>query len=112
MRLGVLLRVSSDRQDEGRQRRTVRVFFKDQGWPIPPDDLWFVDKEARDQSDIRPEFQRMLGLVKSRKFDGIVIEKFDRFGVQDVDEWFYFRHIFRQADCKIYSVVDGELTTK
>ncbi len=111
MSTAAYLRVSTDEQDHARQRRAVRECMKDNGLSAA-DDLWFSDKESRDLDYKRPDFQRMMRLVEKGSIRTIVVEKFDRFGVQDVDEWFAYRHKLRQHDCRLLSAIDGDLTGK
>jgi DNA invertase Pin-like site-specific DNA recombinase len=106
-----LLRVSSKDQDEDRQRNDVIALAKEHGHTIPPHH-WFVDKESRDRSDHRPEFQRLLDLVIKGKVKLVIIQTFDRFGVSDEVEWFHFQHIFRKAGCGLVSVKEGDLFAK
>jgi DNA invertase Pin-like site-specific DNA recombinase len=71
-----------------------------------------VDKESRDRSDHRPEFQRLVGLVQQGQVKLVVVQTFDRFGVSDEVEWFYYQHLFRKAGCGLYSVREGDLFRK
>jgi DNA invertase Pin-like site-specific DNA recombinase len=105
-----LVRVSSDPQDHERQKIAIRQYFLDRGEPVPAKPWWFEDKESRDLSKFRPDFQRLMKLVEQGKIDRIVIEKFDRFGIADIDEWFHWRHFLRNHGCKLISVTDGDLT--
>jgi DNA invertase Pin-like site-specific DNA recombinase len=112
MRIAVYLRVSTDAQDETRQRKAIRQYLNDQGLTVAPD-MWFLDKDSRDQAHRRENFQRLMRLVTEARVDTILIDRQDRFGVQDADEWFHYRYLLRCAGCKLIAVDKGEdLTAK
>jgi DNA invertase Pin-like site-specific DNA recombinase len=106
-----LLRVSGKDQDEARQRPDIEEYCKEHGHVIPAR-LWFVDKESRDLSDHRPEFQRLLELVQRGNVKLVIIQTFDRFGITDEIEWFYYQQIFRKAGCGLVSCKEGDLFAK
>ena len=103
-----LLRVSTDEQDTAKQVRAIKQFMQERGMVIA---RWLEDKESRDCSEIRTDFQWLLEQFAKGKVEAVVIEKFDRFGVKGAGEWFYYRYMFMENGCKILSTVDGDLTT-
>lgn len=106
-----LLRVSTDEQDTQRQRVAIERYAKQNGLVIA---RWYEDKESRDLSESRPEFQKLIAAVQSGDVRVVLIEKFDRFGVSGKEEWFYYRYIFQRKQAKIVSVhpSEGDLTAK
>jgi DNA invertase Pin-like site-specific DNA recombinase len=100
------LRVSDTPQDEERQRKALRAYVSKNNVDVPPA-LWETDKEARDRSGRRPGFQRLLALAKKGEIGCILIERQDRFGTADADEWGYFRYLLRQAGCSLIEVTTG-----
>ena len=42
----------------------------------------------------------------------VIVSNLDRWGTQDVDEFFEFRNILLKGGCKLWSVEDGDLTSK
>lgn len=106
-----LLRVSTDEQDTQRQRLAIERYAKQNGLVIA---RWYEDKESRDLSESRPEFQKLIAAVQSGQVLVVLIEKFDRFGVSGKEEWFYYRYIFQRKQAKIISVhpSEGDLTAK
>ncbi|MCZ2343425.1 MAG: recombinase family protein [Bacteroidales bacterium] len=111
MTTAALLRVSTRDQDEDRQRQDILEHCRKQNLAIPSH-LWFIDFESRDRADFRPEFQRLLELVRRCEVKTVLIQTFDRFGVSDEIEFFHFHHLFRKAGCRLYSLKQGDLFTK
>jgi DNA invertase Pin-like site-specific DNA recombinase len=102
-----LLRVSTDTQDVKRQRDAIQRKADELGVTVHE---WLEDKLSRDNAKNRPAFQRMLDLVFQGRANLVLVEKFDRIGVADADEWGYYRYIFRDNHCKVLSVADGDIT--
>jgi DNA invertase Pin-like site-specific DNA recombinase len=105
------LRVSSDKQDATaeRQREAIARWAEDRKIEIT---YWFTDVGSRDKAEVRPEFQRMLKLVKEGAINAVVVQALDRFGIKDGDEWGYYRHLFRREwGCAIWDACENrELT--
>jgi DNA invertase Pin-like site-specific DNA recombinase len=105
-RWAALVRVSSSQQDEERQKKAIRQIARERGCPVDPD-LWFFDKESRDRSDKRPEFQRLMGLMEQGQIAGIYVEKQDRFGVSNAKEWGKWMYELDMAGCKLIEAATG-----
>jgi DNA invertase Pin-like site-specific DNA recombinase len=105
-RTACYLRVSDTPQNEERQRKALRAYAADHNIDVPPS-LWETDKEARDRSGRRPGFQRLLALAKKGEIGCILVERQDRFGTADADEWGHFRYLLRQAGCSLIEVTTG-----
>jgi DNA invertase Pin-like site-specific DNA recombinase len=106
------IRVGDDQQDTQRQFAAVQGFegrhkaciskshwFKDEGW-------------ARDKADERPEFQRLMKLVKAGRVQWIVVSERDRFGTTDADEFIHYRYLLRKSGCKLYDAAGTDWTRK
>lgn len=82
MKVALYARVSKDEassdgrlQDPTNQLEPMRIFCKAMGWEISEE---FVDRASGGSAN-RPEFQRMLGRVRQRHFDLILVWALDRF---------------------------------
>lgn len=82
MKVAIYARVSKDEasadgklQDPENQLQPLRKFAEAMGWKVSEE---FVDRASGGNSN-RPEFQRMLGRVRQRHFDIILIWALDRF---------------------------------
>jgi site-specific DNA recombinase len=103
----VYLRVSTDKQDAERQRRSTSEWsgrhdvkpkvFEDIGW-------------ARDEADIRPEFQRLMQSVEARRISWIVVDALDRFGTKNKHQFISYIYRLQEAGCKLYTIDDKEWT--
>lgn len=81
-KVAIYARVSKDEassdgklQDPENQLQPLRKFAEAMGWKVSEE---FVDRASGGNSN-RPEFQRMLGRVRQRHFDIILIWALDRF---------------------------------
>src|SRR5262245_4856695 len=106
------IRVShGEKQNPERQREAIRSWAEKAGVSVND---WYEDivgRNPRDLAEDREQFQRMLEDVKSGKWDWIVVDSQDRFGVKDQYEYGYFVHIFRQHDCELWGVGQGLLSS-
>lgn len=106
------IRVShGEKQNPERQREAIRSWAEKAGVSIND---WYEDIDGRNPRDLaerREQFQRMLADVKAGKWDWIVVDSQDRFGVKDQYEYGYFVHILRQHDCELWSVAQGLLSS-
>ena len=108
--IAAYLRVSSDKQDVERQRKSIEVWSERQGFAIAH---WFEDSEGRnprDKAAKRPEFQRLLSSVDSGLVSKIVVDSQDRFGTKDAYELGKFLTLLRENDCELWSVNQGLLS--
>jgi len=103
-------RVSDEKQELETQRTLILSFLKKNQLAISPlhrfEDLGL----ARDMSDLRPDFQRMIRAVEDGLIKWIVITATDRFGTKD--EWELAAYIYRlrEAGCNLY-LIDGTCLT-
>lgn len=82
MKVAIYARVSKDEassdgklQDPENQLAPMRKFCEAMGWENTGE---FVDRASGGNSN-RPEFQKMLGQVRQRRFDSIMVWSLDRF---------------------------------
>jgi putative DNA-invertase from lambdoid prophage Rac len=75
MRAALYARVSTNEQDEGMQLREMREFAERRKWSAEI----FADPGYSGAKVSRPELDRMLALCRHRKFDVVVVYRFDRF---------------------------------
>lgn len=63
-------------QDPAMQLRELREYCKLRGWKIQDE---YVDRGVSGGKDSRPELDRLMVAAHRRRFDGVVVWKFDRF---------------------------------
>src|SRR5580658_198947 len=73
-RCGIYLRVSTQDQDTSMQRSDLIQYGQARNW-----DFEIYEDKATGTNTQRHEFQKMLRDAKARKFDTLLIWKFDRF---------------------------------
>src|SRR5690349_7233443 len=77
MRTALYGRVSTnDKQDVGMQVREFHEFCGRRQWEIAGE---YVDHGISGSKDSRPELNRLMADAKRRKFDAVVVYRFDRF---------------------------------
>jgi DNA invertase Pin-like site-specific DNA recombinase len=78
MKVGLYARVSTtDKgQDPELQLRELRDYCQRRGWVVAGE---YVDVGVSGAKDSRPELNKLMADASRRKFDGIVVWKFDRF---------------------------------
>ena len=77
MRAAIYARVSTNNgQDPTVQTREVREYCNRRGWEIAGE---YVDVGVSGAKDSRPELNRLLAEAHRRRFDALVVWKFDRF---------------------------------
>lgn len=76
MKTAVYCRVSTDQQSAGMQVRELREYCKRRGWKIVNE---YSDKGISGAKDSRPELNRLIADAHKRRFDAVVVWKFDRF---------------------------------
>lgn len=74
-RCAIYLRVSTQDQDTRLQRNELLDYLETRGWTATA----IYEDKATGTNTQRPEFQKMLKEARSRKFDNLLIWKFDRF---------------------------------
>ena len=77
MRTALYARVSTnDKQDVSMQVREFHDFCQRRGWTSVGE---YVDHGVSGSKDSRPELNRLMADAKRRKFDAVVVYRFDRF---------------------------------
>jgi DNA invertase Pin-like site-specific DNA recombinase len=77
MRTALYARVSTNNgQSPAMQLRELRPYCKRRGWQIAAE---YVDTGISGAKDRRPELDRLMADAHKRKFDAVVVWKFDRF---------------------------------
>jgi DNA invertase Pin-like site-specific DNA recombinase len=78
MKVAIYARVSTlnHGQDAGMQTREMRQFTGARGWTLADE---YVDSGISGAKDSRPELNRLMADAHKRKFDVVVVWKFDRF---------------------------------
>jgi DNA invertase Pin-like site-specific DNA recombinase len=78
MKVAIYARVSTTNhgQDAGMQTREMRQFTDARGWALADE---YVDAGISGAKDSRPELNRLMADAHKRKFDVVVVWKFDRF---------------------------------
>lgn len=77
MRAAIYARVSTNNgQDVGMQTREVREYCHHRGWHLTGDS---IDTGISGAKDSRPELNRLMADAHKRRFDMVVVWKFDRF---------------------------------
>jgi DNA invertase Pin-like site-specific DNA recombinase len=81
MRAAIYARVSTaDKQDPEMQTREITEFCERRGWKNP---AVMVDRMS--SGKIRPELEKLKALCRRRKFDVVVVYRFDRFARSSVE---------------------------
>lgn len=85
------LRVSTAKQDEENQRKSIKELIEQKGWTLAiecGDKGVYKDHGISAYKDDvkRPDFERMIGDAKKRKFEHIVCFNLDRFSRQNENE--------------------------
>lgn len=108
-RLYTYIRTSKDEQDKRSQIERVERWLKERKFkPIEV----LQDSGARDQSERRPQFQKLLALVAARAVDAVVVSERDRLGFKDAWEYGHFIHTFRMNGVQLWCVAENkELTS-
>src|SRR4051812_22533649 len=98
----IYFRVSTDQQDEQRQRTTVHDFLARNGI-VPENVATFEDHGwSRHEADKRPEFQRLLTAVEAGRIQWIAVDALDRFGTKSKDQLVHYRYRLQEAGCKLF----------
>lgn len=78
VRAAIYARVSTSnsRQDPETQLREVREYCERRGWTVASE---YVDVGISGSKEKRPELDRLMADAHRRRFDGVIVWKFDRF---------------------------------
>lgn len=107
----VYIRVSTDEQaTEGysldNQKRACREYAVNKGYHVKG---FFIDDGKSGRTANRPEFQEMLGKLKEKEAESIIIYKIDRFA-RNVTDFSRIRKEFIEAGIDFHSVIEGDLS--
>jgi site-specific DNA recombinase len=107
----VYIRVSTDEQaTEGysldNQKRACREYAVNKGYHVKG---FFIDDGKSGRTANRPEFQEMLGKLKEKEAECIIIYKIDRFA-RNVTDFSRIRKEFIEAGIDFHSVIEGDLS--
>ena len=75
-RVAIYARVSTQDQDPGLQLSELGKYIKDRGWQVHHE---YVDIGQSGAKDSRPELNKLMADAKRRRFDTVLVWKFDRF---------------------------------
>jgi len=103
-------RVSSDKQEFKRQHDSLAAFEQRHKVKVSNPHR-YEDHMPRDVSAKRPDFQRMLKEVNSRRLQWVFVDQIDRFGFADQWELVELLIQLRKSGCKLYDAHDEEWTT-
>ena len=120
LRTGALyIRVSTDKQEElspDAQRRLLLEYAAKNNIILSNEYIFEEDGISGRKADKRPNFQRMIGLAKSKEhpFDVILVWKFSRFA-RNQEESIVYKSLLRKNNVEVISVseplVDGPFGT-
>lgn len=111
----IYLRVSKgvqqkDTDEESRQWSDIQGWLTEYGVTVAPGDV-FRDVGSRSDAPDRTNFQRLLADAGRGVYRWIVVDRQDRFGTYDEDEWGHYRYLLRKAKCDLYMAVGDECLT-
>ena len=75
-KVAIYARVSTQDQDPGLQLSELRRYIKDREWTVYQE---YVDIGQSGAKDSRPELNKLIADAKRRRFDTVLVWKFDRF---------------------------------
>ena len=106
MRAALYARVSSQEQVEGfsldAQLKAMRGFAMQKVWDIAAE---YTDAGFSARTDDRPEFKRLIADARARRFDVILVHKFDRFSRRREDAVTY-KALLKRIGVRAYSVTE------
>jgi DNA invertase Pin-like site-specific DNA recombinase len=76
MKTAIYARVSTAEQSSAMQLEELRAYCHHRGWAIIEE---FVDEGVSGGKESRPSLNRLLADAKRRKFDAVLVYRFDRF---------------------------------
>lgn len=74
--VAIYARVSTQEQDPGLQLSELRKYIQDRGWTAYRE---YIDIGHSGAKDSRPELNKLMADARRRKFDTVLVWKFDRF---------------------------------
>ncbi len=75
-KVAIYARVSTQDQDPGLQLSELRRYIQDRGWQVYHE---YVDVGQSGAKDSRPELNKLMADARRRRFDTVLVWKFDRF---------------------------------
>lgn len=105
MRAAVYARVSTvgKGQDPGLQLREIAEYCAHRGWAVAAE---YVDEGISGAKEKRPELDRLLADAHRRKFDAVVVWKFDRFA-RSVSHLLRALETFQSLGVEFVSLTEG-----
>lgn len=107
------IRVSTGKQEElspDSQKRLILDHAKSNGIVIPDEYIFMENGISGRKADKRPQFQKMIALAKSGKFEVILLWKFSRFA-RNQEESIVYKSMLKKVNVDVISVseplVDG-----
>jgi DNA invertase Pin-like site-specific DNA recombinase len=76
VKIAIYSRVSTAGQDTEMQTRELREYCKRRGWDLVQE---YTDQGVSGAKESRPELNRLIADAHKRRFDAVVVWKFDRF---------------------------------
>ena len=105
------IRISTTDQDVKRQYETIHATLERQGVPI--NSIQYFEDQGYARDDInRPDFQRLLQQVELGELDWVLVDRQDRFGTKDAEDFVHFRRILNQNHCRLLTCDGQDLTNK
>lgn len=101
------MRYSSDNQTETSiecQKRETQAYCDENGYEILCD---FIDRGYTGTNDKRPDFQRMIDMIKQRsECDAVLVYDYSRFS-RDLQDSYHYLKILRDNKVKLLSVIEN-----
>ena len=107
----VLIRKSGSKQDEQGQIANVETMLKRDGNYVPKE-YWFTCTVPRANVSGNADYQRLLELVESNKVGTVYVETQDRFGTDDVSEFYTMLGLLRSHRSRLYDLTNKTDLTK
>lgn len=106
------IRVSTDNQTEfspDAQLKAIRKYAKDNNILLDNDYIFVDEGISGRKADKRPAFQEMIRIAKSKpkKFDVILVHKFDRFARSREDSVVYKSLLKKECNIKVISITES-----
>ncbi len=102
-RIAIYARVSTQDQDPGLQLSELRRYVQDREWTVYQE---YVDIGHSGAKDSRPELNKLMAAAKRRRFDTVLVWKFDRFA-RSVKHLVTSLYEFRALGIDFVSLTEG-----
>jgi len=102
------IRVSTDKQEElspDAQKRLLLNYCKNNNWTIKDEHIFIENGISGKKADKRPQFQKMIGMAKSKEhpFDIILVWKFSRFA-RNQEESIVYKSLLKKVHVEVVSI--------